>query len=130
MRMPLFLLVPMVKVPQQHYVEYQEGEVKKLPALAVALFVLVGASPPAFPIDSTSGHPVTIFADPSDVVVVLDVTGACGGFFFNIRRSNLNFKELTAVVLTAFATGKRVQLFPSSCEGDRGIVDHGSVRVD
>jgi len=104
---------------------------KMLSVLAAAVLILGSAASPAYSdITSVSGHLQTVFADPSDVVVVLDTAGSCGGVFFIIPRSNLNFKELTAVVLTAFATGNRVQLFVSDCAGDRNVVDHGSVRFD
>src|SRR6185312_7082948 len=69
----------------------------------------------------TIGKPVEVFADPSDVVVVLDTAGTCGSKFFHIQRTNTNFKELTAVVLTALSSEKTLRLFVASCASDRNI---------
>jgi hypothetical protein len=74
----------------------------------------------------TIGKPVEVFADPSDVVVVLDTAGICGSRFFHIQRVNRNFKELTAVALTGYSAGKSLRLFVASCSGDRNILSHGS----
>lgn len=70
--------------------------------LAVAVLSIVQIVPCSVYADEARGKPSMIFADPSDVVVVLDVQFS----FFHIQRTNTNFKELTAVALTAFATGK------------------------
>jgi hypothetical protein len=74
------------------------------------------------------GRPVAVYADPSDVVVQLDVAGPCGSNFFHIQRANLNFKELTAAALTAFAAGKRMLFFadPTRCVVNRHVVSHGA----
>ena len=68
-------------------------------------------------------------ADPSDFVVQLDAQGSCGSNFFHIQRDSTNFKELTAVVLTAFSTSKRMTLFVAGCSGDRNIVSHGFASI-
>jgi hypothetical protein len=82
-----------------------------------------------------------VYADPSDVVVQLDHIGDCRPFvvvggggsppsskFFHIQRAKTNFKEMTAVVLTALSAGKSLSFFVETCEGDRNIVNH--VRVN
>jgi hypothetical protein len=81
---------------------------------------------PAYPCNVT-GTPVIVYADPSDVVVGLDQAGGCGSTLYNIRRTNENFKEFTAVALTAFSFGKKLTLFVYGCDGDRNIIDHGAV---
>lgn len=73
-----------------------------------------------------------VYADPSDVVVQLDHIGDCSKFvlnggnskFFHLQRARTNFKEMTAVVLTALAAGKSVTFFVETCERDRNIVSH------
>jgi hypothetical protein len=74
-----------------------------------------------------------VFADPSDFVFALDKQGPCqvGGVrsnFFHIKRSSINFKEVVAVVLTAFSLGKQVAAFDIGCEQDRNIIDHVGMR--
>ena len=79
-------------------------------------------------IQVTDGTPVMVYADPSDVVVELDNAGPCKSKYFHIRRARQNFKELTAVVLSAFATGKRLKLFvelPCVKGSDRNFLSHG-----
>jgi hypothetical protein len=87
-----------------------------------------------------TGKPVEVFADPSDFVVALDVDELktnCRSVFFHIQRSNDNFKELAAVVLTAVGTGKYITFWQSpGSEGcvlkidpGRNKVDHGSIPV-
>lgn len=56
------------------------------------------------------GRILQIWADPQDMVIVLDRNGPCGSPFFHVPRSAKNFEEATAVALTAFAADKRVQL--------------------
>jgi hypothetical protein len=74
----------------------------------------------------TIGRPTHVYADPTDVVVVLDVVGPCSNSqFFNIERSSLNFKELTAIALMAFSAGKRLGLYVARCAGTRNMVSHG-----
>lgn len=82
----------------------------------------------------TVGMPVALYADPSDVVVQLDAVGRCGSGLFHIQRDHANFKELTAVVLSAYATGKKLILFVENCKplapggapADRNILSHGA----
>ena len=76
---------------------------------------------------NTAGKVVSLYADPNDFVIELDTRGRCGSAFFQVPRSNANFKELTAVALTAFSTGKTMTLYVSSCNADRNILSHGAV---
>jgi hypothetical protein len=73
------------------------------------------------------GRPTVVYADPSDVVVGLDTAGSCGSNLFHIQRSKDNFRELSAIVLIALSTGKRLTLFVESCSQDRNILSHGAV---
>jgi hypothetical protein len=97
-------------------------------ALMALLLAIVGSfsSSASAALTDTIGKPQEVFADPSDVVVVLDTAGSCGSKFFHIQRANTNFKELTAVVLTAFSSGRSLHLFVASCSDTRNILSHGS----
>jgi hypothetical protein len=96
--------------------------------LMALLLVTVGnfSSPANAALTVTIGKPIEVFADPSDVVVALDTAGSCGSKFFHIQRSNTNFKELTAIALTALSSEKKLRLFVASCSADRNILSHGS----
>ena len=73
-----------------------------------------------------TGTITNIFADPDDFVLTLSRAGPCGSGYFHIRRANTNFREMVALSLTAFATGKDMTLFLTpGCAGDRHIVSHG-----
>lgn len=100
---------------------------KKL-LIALSLFIIAGyfSSAAYADLKVTHGKPIAVFADPSDVVVQLDKKGSCGSDYFHIQRTSVIFKELTAVVLTAFSSGKNLYLFTASCAGDRNILSHGA----
>jgi len=96
----------------------------------LATLVLASASilaNDAYAMTITTGRALEVFADPSDVVIVLDTPGSCGSSFFHIQRSNPNFKEFAAVALTAVSTKRSMRLFIASCAGDRNVLSHGSV---
>ncbi len=76
---------------------------------------------------TTSGKVINLFADPSDVVIELDTNGRCKSAYFHVQRTSTNFKEMTAVAMTAFTTGKTITFFVASCTVDRNIVSHGFV---
>jgi hypothetical protein len=101
--------------------------VKKLAFVVLTLASALYGSSASAAITVTVGLPVSVFADPSDVVIELDTAGSCGSKYFHIQRSNLIFKEFTAIALTAFANDKRMLLYIASCSGDRNILDHGAV---
>lgn len=98
--------------------------VRSLVLWIATVFVLIH---PVFAQPTTAGKVVTLYADPGDFVIELDTKGRCGSAFFHVPRSNANFKELTAVALTAFSTGKTMTLFVASCNADRNILSHGAV---
>ena len=101
---------------------------KKIALVTLMLAIVGGFSGSAYAeITEAWGKTVYVYADPNDVVVALDKKGACGSGYFHIQRTNANFKELTAVVLTAHATGKMVHLYVASCSGDRNILSHGAI---
>ena len=77
-----------------------------------------------------SGKVLLLYTDPSDVVVELDTAGSCGSKYFHIQRKNANFKELTALVMTAASSGKVLNLFVASCVGDRNILSHGAMVIN
>jgi hypothetical protein len=97
---------------------------------ALLLACVVNLSKPACAaLTVTSGKIDALYADPSDFVVQLDTAGVCGSKFFHFQRANQNFKELTAIALMAFSTGKNLSLFvdQARCVQDRNIVSHGRV---
>ncbi len=72
------------------------------------------------------GRIVKLWADPSDFVVELESNGPCGSAFFHIQRSATNFEEMSALMMTAAASGRTVNLHVTSCAGDRNIASHGA----
>lgn len=76
----------------------------------------------------TEGRILTVYADPSDFVVLLDTSGPCGSAFFHTQRVNTNFKEAVATVLTGFSTAKTVGFWVASCTNDRNITTQVYVR--
>ena len=95
--------------------------------LCAALGLLALGGPAVAQPTVTGGKITAIFGDPGDFVVQLDTVGTCGSNFFHIQRANANFKEMTAIALTAFSTGKTMNFFVVSCSGDRNITSHGFV---
>jgi len=100
---------------------------KRTSVIALFLACVGGFSNSAYAQSVTSGKIINLFADPSDFVVALDTAGICGSAYFHIQRVNANFKEMTAVALTAFTTGKTLTFFVASCSADRNIISHGYV---
>jgi len=103
-------------------------------ALAAAALGAAGAAHGQALVART-GNVVAVFADPSDVVIELDVRGPCGSFFYHVQRSAINFREMTEVALAALSANKRLLLYAyDSCGGpipdrrtDRNRVSHGAV---
>ncbi|HEX6376344.1 MAG TPA: hypothetical protein VFZ91_11560 [Allosphingosinicella sp.] len=96
-------------------------------ALIVAPLIAVPAS--AQTLTLAVGKPGSVYADPSDVVILLSVAGQCGSNFFHVKRSAANFREMSEVALAAFQTGKNLGLYVRGCQGDRNLVSHGYVTV-
>lgn len=96
-------------------------------AIILATSLSVSQTALAQQITVTAGTVLNAFADPSDFVVEMDKAGRCGSKYFHIQRAKTNFKEVTAVMLTAFTTGKPFTGFIESCAGDRNILSHGEV---
>jgi hypothetical protein len=108
----------------------------KMLLLAVAVLSIVEIVPCSVYADiigTTASKPQAVYADPSDVVVQANDVGPCGSHFFHIQRRHANFKELTAVALTALSTGKNMAFFVESCSpatpgpDSRNILSHGAV---
>jgi len=70
---------------------------------------------------------LNVFADPSDGVIVTDTVGPCGNAFYNFQRTQTNFKEIMAVMLTAFSSSKNVWVNVSQCLNGRNIIDRAAV---
>jgi hypothetical protein len=93
-------------------------------ALPVAVIgLMLWAIAPASAAEKT-GMPVAVYADPGDFVIELSVAGDCGSKFYHIQRNRTNFKEVVALLLTAYSSGKKVKAFVESCWGDRNIMSH------
>ena len=100
-------------------------------AFALAcLLTLPATLSPALAQDATTGTVVIVAGDPGDFVTQLDVNGRCGSPYFHSQRSSANFKEMVAVALTAFTTGRKMTFFVKGCAGDRNITSHGFVSRD
>jgi hypothetical protein len=94
---------------------------------AITLLGLVRAAPAMGQVPSFREGKITrIWADPSDMVVQLDGTGPCGSDLFHILRSAANFDQMTALMMTAAAAGRPVNLYVTGCNGDRNIISHGA----
>ena len=93
----------------------------------ILLIISTGATAQTLPTWKV-GRIHAIYADPSDVVLVMDSNGPCGGNMINIRRSAANFQEMTALMYTAASSGKQVSLYVTSCDGERSIASHGGVQ--
>ena len=93
--------------------------------LGLGLASLVAA--PASALTLTTGKAGTVYADPSDLVILLSTAGPCGSNFFHVKRSSANFREMTDVALTAYQTGRTLGLYVKGCEGDRNVLSHGYV---
>ncbi len=75
---------------------------------------------------SVTGRIVRIYADPSDVVVVLDKGGPCGSALFHFQRGSENFKEITSLMYLAAASKYNVDIVVANCANERNIASHGS----
>jgi hypothetical protein len=101
--------------------------------IVVTLTIAGSLASPAYADVVVGGKIEAVYADPSDFVIQLDHAGDCSSFggpnpsskFFHFKRAQTNFKELTALALTALSAGKTLTFFVTSCEGGRNIVGHG-----
>lgn len=92
------------------------------------VFAVLFASPVQAIPEWRGGTIQTVYSDPSDIVFAINgAPGPCGSSFYHIKRTNENFKEFYGLVLTAFATGKNVNVYISGCASDRNILSHGNV---
>jgi hypothetical protein len=78
-----------------------------------------------------TGSVLYIYADPSDFVFEMSVSGRCGSKFFHIQRSQTNFKEVVASVMIGFSDAKQVTAWVTSCGtplgNDRNLISHVAV---
>lgn len=100
--------------------------IKTFLILGLILSAFTGSGGPArSQVRVVEGKVAILSADPSDVVITLDKNGPCGTAYFHVQRTNQNFSEMTALAMTAFAGGKTMALFVTSCATDRNIISHG-----
>jgi hypothetical protein len=95
--------------------------------LALALAPLAAAPASAQPLTHAAGKVSSVYADPSDLVILMNVAGSCGSNFFHVKRASANFHEMTDVALTAYQTGRTLGLYVKGCQGDRNVLSHGYV---
>lgn len=75
-----------------------------------------------------AGSIATVFADPNDGVFYSDTKGPCGDNYYTMPRANANFKEVFAVMLTAFSTTRNFWVVVASCAGTRNVIDRAGVQ--
>ncbi len=86
--------------------------------LALPLLAVLGASAQA---GVVNGKIISLYPDPDDYVIELNVPGPCGSKFFHLKRNALNFKEAVATAMVAFSLNKSVNVFQIRCEADRNV---------
>lgn len=89
-------------------------------------FLIMPVTTASASMGSVNGRIVRIYADPSDIVVVLDKGGPCGSTLFHFQRNNENFKEITSLMYLAAASKYNVDIVVANCTNDRNIASHGS----
>ncbi len=95
--------------------------------IAAALLIALAAQNAYAVAEWRSGIVQTVYADPADAIVILaGVPGPCGSTIYQIPRTNVNFKEFYALMLTAFVAKKTVNLFVAACVNDRNMLSHGN----
>lgn len=72
------------------------------------------------------GRILTMWSDPDAIVLSFGTNGPCGTDLFNISKSNANFSEMAALMLTAAASGRTVEVYVTGCNGTRNVVSHGN----
>jgi hypothetical protein len=92
---------------------------------AILLLSAQSADAQTFPIQVTSKIN-KIWSESSRTILELQSVGPCGSIYFDIARSNGNFSEMTALMFTAAASSRSVQLELSGCSGQRNVVSHGA----
>jgi hypothetical protein len=102
-----------------------ESTMKKLLMAVMTVITLFGVFDFADAATVTEGKVVILAVDPSDLVIQLDKNGQCGSAYFHVQRTNVNFREMAALAMTAFANAKSMALFVTGCANDRNIISHG-----
>jgi len=71
-----------------------------------------------------------VYIDPTDIVVLTDTANGCGSNFFNLSRSNVNFKEMHGYIFLAFKNQTPINFAVyDDCDGDRRGISHGSMEA-
>jgi hypothetical protein len=100
----------------------------KTPIFILLISLILDGGPvyaQTFP-QNRGGRIAKIWADPSDVVFELTTAGPCGSTLYHVERSATNFQEMYALLLTAAASGRHVEMQLSGCKWtDRNIVSQG-----
>lgn len=98
---------------------------KKLLAAAV---LLGSAGAAQAQLTNKIGTVQVVYADPSDVVIQLDVVGPCGSVFYHVRRTNVNFNQVFELARTAIAVNKQLSVFVlPTCQGQRNVLSHAAI---
>ncbi len=74
-----------------------------------------------------SGQLVQLYSDPSDIVFRLSTNNDCGNNYYYLKRTNTNFDQMYALLLSAGVSGKTVRIEVSGCVSGKAIVSHGSI---
>lgn len=93
--------------------------------VVAVLFTTGPSQAQTFPVQ-IDGRITKYWADISDVILELDNNGPCGSIYYHILRSNTNFEQMSALMMTAAASGRTVRLQLSGCSGTHNIVTHGA----
>jgi len=102
-----------------------ESTMKKLLMVAMTTITVFAGFDSVQAQTVTEGKVVILSVDPGDLVIQLDKNGRCGSAYFHVQRTNVNFREMAALAMTAFANAKSMALFVTSCVNDRNIISHG-----
>jgi len=84
-------------------------------AAALAFFGMLATTSAAQAQDNASGFVKHVYFEPHSFVVLLSNPGRCGTGYFYISRTEPNFKEVVAGVLTAIATNRQVIMTVTGC---------------
>ena len=98
------------------------GKTSLVSILVACIIALVASAESAKA--EVEGEVLVLFADPSDFVFLMDKNGHCGSAFFHVKRTNTNFKEVVALLITALSTRKSVHAVDTTCEGTRNVITH------
>jgi hypothetical protein len=101
---------------------------RTLGKLLASAVLLASAGAAQAQLTNKVGTVQALYADPSDVVIQLDVPGPCGSVFYHIKRTSVNFNQVFELARTAIAVNKKLSVFVTpNCQGDRNILSHAAI---